>query len=893
MTTALTFALLGLGIGATYAIAALGVVVVYRGSGVVNFAHAAMAMVGAFTYAEIREAGVPVAAAIAAGLAAAALVGLLTHMLVMQRLQRASLLTRVAATLGLLLVIQSAAALTYGESVKLAPALLPNDPVKIGDATVGADRLWLLGISAALGATLWAVYRFTRFGQLTSAVAESQRAVAALGRSPQTVAMANWTLGAMLSGAAGILLAQVVGLSVAALGLLLIPALAAALVGGFSSFALAWTGAIGIGIAQSLITKYISSPGWSSAVPLLVVIVILVLRGDALPQRGTVQERLPAVGSGIGRPGIVASAIVATALLVATLPVQWVDAITTGAIVAVVCLSLTVLTGYAGQLSLAQFALVGCAALAAARSSAAWGLPFPAAALFAVVTTTAVGLLFALPALRVRGVPLGIVTLALAVVVHQAVLTNPAYTGGAVGTTIDPPRLAGLSLDATAHPTRYALLCLGCLIVAGWLVSNLRRSMTGRRLLAVRGNERAAASLGLNVVALKLYAFAISAALAAIAGVLLAFQTPTVLFDGFVPQRSIDVLGTTVIGGLGFIGGAILGATAAAGGPLAHALDQVSDSRELLGVITGTTMILALAIMPDGIFGRHAAIAARLRARRGRPAAPTQIAAADVAAHTAPPRRLSGSGLGVSFGGTRALDDVSLEIRPGEVVGVIGPNGAGKTTLIDVLTGLTPLDEGTVRLDGADIGRLSVAKRARRGVVRSYQQLELFDDLTVADNLRVASELRGGMIRAADLLSPRDAPLSPAAVGAVVELGLDTALDRRPGELPYGQRRLVAMARALAAEPSILLLDEPAAGLDEDERADLAPLLRRLADRWSIGVLLVEHDVALVAACCDRVVALDFGRVVAQGSPAHVLAEPAVARAYLGDDHAPRKVPAS
>jgi ABC-type branched-subunit amino acid transport system ATPase component/ABC-type branched-subunit amino acid transport system permease subunit len=885
MTAALTFALLGLGIGATYAIAALGIVVVHRGSGVVNFAHVGMAIVGAYTFSEARHAGWPGIGAVMLGLACSGITGLLAH-LVLQRMQRASTLTRVVATLGMLLVLQSAAALKYGDGLELIPSLLPSDPVRVGDATVGADRLWLAAISAALGLVLWAAYRFTRFGQLTTAVGESQRAVAAIGRSPQRIAMANWAIGAVLAGAAGILIAPVVGLSVAQLSLLLIPVLAAALVGGFSSFGLTWAGAIGIGIAQSEITHYVSAPGWSSALPILVVIAVLLLRGRPLPDRGALQQRLPSLGTGRVRRPLAVGSIGAVGVVVSVASAPWVDAITTAVIVAVICLSLTVLTGYAGQLSLAQFALAGCAALIAARTSVAWGLSFWVAAPLAVVATSAVGLLFALPALRIRGVTLGIVTLGLAVVVQQAILGNPAYTGGALGTTVQPPTIAGLSLDATAHPSRYAWLCVACLVGAGWVVSNLRRGMTGRRLIAVRGNERAAASLGLGVVALKLYAFAVAAALAATGGVLLAFQTPTVVFEGFTAQRSIDVLALTVIGGLGYIGGAIAGAAGASGGPVAYGLDQLSDSRDLLGLITGSVMLLTLIVAPNGLFPWKALVASRLAARFARAGKqkPTALPADAVTGigTRIGGTRLAATGLAVSFGGARALDDVSLELHSGEVLGVIGPNGAGKTTLIDVLTGLTQQHRGSVLLGGEDISGLSVAARARRGVVRSYQQLELFDDLTVVDNLRVAAERRGGLSWATDLLRPRDAALSGVVVGAVRELGLQDVLDRTPDELSYGQRRLLAIARALAADPAILLLDEPAAGLDEEERTELAHLLRRLAEHRGLAVLLVEHDVALVAKASDRVLALDFGRTIAEGATADVLRQPAVLRAYLG-----------
>jgi ABC-type branched-subunit amino acid transport system ATPase component/ABC-type branched-subunit amino acid transport system permease subunit len=898
MSTVLTFALLGLAGGAAYAVAAFGIVVVYRGSGVVNFAHVGMAMVGAFTYDGLRRAGWPQAAAVVAGVAAACADGLATHALVMQRMQRASTLVRVVATLGLLTVLESAAGLIYGDgTLRLVPPLLPSQRVHIGSAVVAADRLWLAVISAALGGGLWAIYRFTRFGQLTTAVAQSQRAVAALGRSPQRIAMLNWIIGGGLAGLAGILLVPVVGLSVPTLAALLVPALAAALVGGFSSFGLTWLGAIAIGIGQSEVTRYITAPGWASALPIVVVIVILVLRGRALPERGEIQARLPAVGSGAMRPAVVVVSCAVVALLVSVLGSEWVDAITVAATTGMVCVSMIVVTGYAGQLSLAQFAIAGLGALLAARASVVWGLSFWLAAVFAIAATTCVGLVFALPALRTRGVTLGIVTLGLAVVVEQAILGNPSYTGGFLGTTVKPPHLAGLSLDGSAHPTRYALLCIVCLALASLLVSNVRRGTLGRRLLAVRANERAAASLGLNIVALKLIAFSLAAAIAAVSGVLIAFKTQSVVFDGFTTQQSINLLGVTVIGGIGYIGGAMFGAVGTPDGPVSTAIGHVTSSPDVLGLITGAGLILVLLTAPNGVFPVEAArwrrwigrvvptFARRALHRRGEPEG-QRLASQPV--RRAVPHVLAAEDLSVSFGGTRALDSVSLEFGPGEVIGVIGPNGAGKTTLIDVLTGLTRPDQGSVTLDGVEISRLSVAARARRGIVRSYQSLELFEDLSVIDNLRVPSETQGRLGAMSDLLRPREAPLAAAAVAAVHELALEPVLERRPDELSYGQRRLVAIARALAAAPSVLLLDEPAAGLDEEERGELARLLPRLADEWGLAVLVVEHDVALVAAACDRVMALDFGLEIARGTAQDVLGDEAVVRAYLGGEGEPR-----
>jgi sulfate-transporting ATPase len=236
----------------------------------------------------------------------------------------------------------------------------------------------------------------------------------------------------------------------------------------------------------------------------------------------------------------------------------------------------------------------------------------------------------------------------------------------------------------------------------------------------------------------------------------------------------------------------------------------------------------------------------------------------------------------VTFGGITAIADLSLDIGAGEVVGLIGPNGAGKTTMIDVISGFTPVDEGSITLDGRPIDRWSPRRRAAHGVARSFQTLELFEDMDVEDNIRAASDRRDVRAYLSDLVWPTRPALPTAAVSAIREFGLEHDLDRLPTELPYGRRRLVGIARAVAARPSILLLDEPAAGLEENESRELGAVVRRLADDWGIGVLLVEHDMSLVMAVCDRIVAIDFGRKLAEGAPDDVRRHEGVITAYLG-----------
>ncbi len=218
-------------------------------------------------------------------------------------------------------------------------------------------------------------------------------------------------------------------------------------------------------------------------------------------------------------------------------------------------------------------------------------------------------------------------------------------------------------------------------------------------------------------------------------------------------------------------------------------------------------------------------------------------------------------GLTVRFGSVVAVNDVSMEVRPGEVVGLIGPNGAGKTTLIDAVTGFVEASEGSISLDDRRIDGLNATRRARMGLRRSFQSLELFEDVSVEENIRAGSDQRASKWSwVTDLFWPGRHDLPPTAVAAVHEFELEPHLDKTPEELPYGRRRLVGIARTVAAGPSVVLLDEPAAGLDETESAELARLIRRLADERNMAVLLVEHDVGLVMSTCDRVVVIDFGQ---------------------------------
>jgi branched-chain amino acid transport system ATP-binding protein len=254
---------------------------------------------------------------------------------------------------------------------------------------------------------------------------------------------------------------------------------------------------------------------------------------------------------------------------------------------------------------------------------------------------------------------------------------------------------------------------------------------------------------------------------------------------------------------------------------------------------------------------------------------------------------LVASGITKRFSGVVALDGVSLEVRPGEAVGLIGPNGAGKTTFFNCITGFTAPEVGSVAFDGVDLAPLSPPGRARLGIGRTFQQIRLFDHLSVRENLLLGRHRRYGAAAWAVLLGlPAARRAERDAIDHVEEIaagtGLADLLDARVGDLPYGTQRMVEVARAIAMEPSLLLLDEPGAGMDAAESAYFAEVLAGIRRRHEVAVLLIEHDVALVRALCDRMYVLDFGRLIASGRPAEVMADAAVRAAYLGSeaDHA-------
>jgi sulfate-transporting ATPase len=896
----LQFLIIGLGAGATYALFAQGAVLIYRGSGLVNFAQGSIGTLAAYVaFVDLHgERGWSVWPSITVSVILAGAVSLAFQALVLRTLRNAAAIVRVIATIGLLGLLQAIVLKRYGAANQPVEAYLPDSLLNWGDVVVQQERLCLVGITLVITLALWAWTRFTRVGLAISASAQNERAVQTLGWSPDRLAALTWTLGGMLGGLAAVLTAPLTGLSAVTFTIVVtVAGLGAALLGGFTSFPLTLVGGLIIGVGEAMATRYGNDiqrwlhqdliSGLNRMPAFLVIFLVVIVRGRGLPLRSHQAQRLPRLGSGqVNVPAVLVSAAVVLVLLFGVMDEAWARSTYTSLAVGIMVLSIVVLTGYAGQISLAQYALAGIGALIAGRLVRA-DVPFELAILLGIVLAVPVGLVFALPALRTRGVNLAVVTLGLGFLVSEVVFANPNYLGNPLdgGTRVGRVTLFGIDVDAFDHPYAWAVVSLIAFVLLSLLVANLRRSRTGRRLLAVRTNERAAASLGISVFGVKLYAFAVSAALAAVAGILIGFRGQTVVYTDFNVFASINSLGYAVIGGLGYVLGAAFAAPNAIGGLGTRVIEDWIGLGALWDLILGSLVVFVILIVhqngiADVVVSHGRGFWETLRLAR-RPGERAPLPTAEV--EPVPGATLSIEDLSVRFGSVVAVDGVSLEVRPGEVVGLIGPNGAGKTTLIDAVTGFCTAAGGSIALGGEPIQRLSATKRARLGLRRSFQSLELFEDVSVEENLRAGSDqLASRWSWVSDLFWPGHHDLPPTAVVAVREFDLEADLGATPDELPYGRRRLVGIARTVASGPSVVLLDEPAAGLDENESADLARLIRRLADERNMAVLLVEHDVGLVMSTCDRVAVIDFGRVIATGPPEVIRGDHAVREAYLG-----------
>jgi branched-chain amino acid transport system ATP-binding protein len=525
------------------------------------------------------------------------------------------------------------------------------------------------------------------------------------------------------------------------------------------------------------------------------------------------------------------------------------------ALTAIAGIGLNILLGLTGQVSFGHVGFYAIGAYTVAILSTAATLDFWLALPAALLLSALVGALLALPALRVKGPYLAMITIAFGFVVENGASEWRGLTGGQNGIMGVPTIKA---FGASFGERGVALLAIALCALLTYAFWRLARSQWGAAMRAVKDSETAAESVGLNPVAIKALAFALSAACAGLAGALFAPLSGFVTPSTFAFLQSILFVLVVIVGGAGTVSGPLVGAAIVV--LLPELLAGLAEYRLLF---FGALMLVVLWLAPEGIVGE---IQKWIRKRR----VPVSPREPEALAERSPRLSLQLSGLTIAFGGVKAATGVSFEARPGEVTSLIGPNGAGKTTVLNMLGGFYKPDAGEMRLGGADITRLPAWRIARSGIARTYQTSQLFGSLTVLENLVIASPERAGSEKEAESL--------------LAFVGYRGDLHARAADLPHVDRRLVETARALATRPAVLLLDEPAAGLSRDDKERLAALMRRIAQS-GIAVLLVEHDMAIVMGISDRVVVLDAGAPIAAGTPREVQQDPKVRAAYLGSEH--------
>jgi ABC-type branched-subunit amino acid transport system ATPase component/branched-subunit amino acid ABC-type transport system permease component len=912
----LPFIVIGLATGAVYGLAGVGLVLAYKTSGIFNLAYGAIAALTVFVFYWLHnEHGWPW------GLAAVVCVFVLgpAEGLLMELLGRAlepvGATLKVVATVGLLLVVLGVGDLWYGNNEVNFPPFLPTSTVPILGVNVGWDQIIVTIISVVATGILYYFFRYVRMGFAMRGVVDNPDLLSMTGENPVRVRRWAWVISMTFCSMSGLLLAPGLSLNAVIITTLVVYAFGAAAIGYFSSLPLTFVGGLLIGIAGSLATKYAVSISWLSglppAIPFIVLFIVLVVTPRARLAERRVVTTLPVRNSWYA-PWRVRIVVFALGLVVLSFVPNLVGdnlAIWSNFLADVVLLlSLGLLVRASGQISLCHLAFAAIGASAFGHFADSYGLPWLVALVLAVLVAIPVGALVSIPAIRLSGLFLALATLGFGILL-QYLFYPTSLMFGLTTSGIPAPRpdisVFGLSL-ASDKGFYYVLLLAAALSTA--LIIAIRRGRMGRLLSALADSPLALETQGATTSVTKVLIFCISAAFAALAGALIAMESHYAVGSDYDSFQSLVYVALVVIA----IGGepwyALIAALGVSIIPGYVTANNVNIYLEILfGLLAATYAVFAnrSASVPlrvrqflDRLGGRQpesTVTEGQVRRAAKQAAASEEKAAQARTGLTTPVNSertterpgLEVRSLAVRFGGIKAVQDVSLTAPMASITGLVGPNGAGKTTTFNACSGLLKPTNGQVVLHGRDVTSLGPSGRSRMGLGRSFQRMELFSSLTVRENVALGREASmAGANPARQLFDTgqQRATVRRAVQDAIDITGIGPLADLQAGLLPVGQRRMVELARVLAGPFDLLLLDEPSSGLDGSETRRFGEILiRAVADR-NIGIMLVEHDMALVQQVCQRIYVLDFGELIFEGSPEEMRASSVVRDAYLGSE---------
>jgi ABC-type branched-subunit amino acid transport system ATPase component/branched-subunit amino acid ABC-type transport system permease component len=906
----LPFVVIGLSVGSIYGLAATGLVLTYKTSGIFNFAYGALASVSVFVFYELHNVQGwpwPLAGALCV-VVVGPVMGYLLELLSRQ-LAAADRTLQIGAMVGLIVWIVSITGLMFSSTSGTFPAFLPTSTVRLLNVNIQWEQIIVAVVGFAAAGALYAFLRFTRRGVELRAVVDDPDLLSVTGTSSVRVRRLAWMIGSSFAALSGLLIAPNLQLSALALTLLVVQAFSAAAIGYFTNLPLTYVGGLLTGVAGAVATKYVVNVPWligfPSSLPFVVLFIVLLVtpRGKLVVRSFVVARRIPPSWHAPARARVL-SGLVFLAVLCA---VPWLvgtdlSSYTSALIMVILILSLGLLLRTSRQVSLCQYAFAAIGAAAMAHFTSA-GIPWLIALLLAALVAVPVGAFIAIPAIRLSGVFLALATLGFGILLEQMVYTMGWMFGqssNGLPTTRPDWSIGGFQFGSDEG---MYFVVLAFVVVVAVAIAVLTQTRLGKLLRALGDSPVALDTYGVNVNVIRVVVFCISAFIAAVAGALTASVDTYAIGDNFPSFGSLTLVTIVIVVVLGDPWYAFVAAATLTLIPLYLPGGNVAN---IVLAILGIGSVLVpvfrhrLQVTPPRAVQAFAGwISTHPSRRRGAPAQPAAAQAAAVRAEPAkqaaapaarPPRpagstSLSVESLTIRYGGATAVSDVTLAVKAGMITGLIGPNGAGKTSIFNACSGLVAPSAGRITLHDADITGVSPSQRARLGLGRTFQRVQLFESLDVRSNIQLAREsaLAGGNPLRQVVGRRGDGQEIDRAVAAAIDLTGITAFVNSPVDhLSTGQRRLVELARVLAGPFDTVLLDEPSSGLDPAETEHFGEILNRAVAERGLGVLLVEHDMALVQQTCAQVYVLDYGSMIFQGTPQEMLTAESVRAAYLG-----------